>query len=194
MPFVRMLSFVLNIYMMVIIFRIILTWFPGNQNSRVFEVLSRITDPYLNWFRQFSFLRIGFLDLSPIAALSVLSLVNRVFSTLSFYGTISIGIILAIMLQAVWGVFSFILGFLIIVLIIRLIAYFLGYGTDGPLMRIVHAISQPVLFRISRIVFKHRIVNFITGIIVSIIGLGLLYFVLRTIVRFLAEMLAGLPL
>ena len=194
MPLFRILSSAVNIYMMVIIFRIILTWFPGNQNSRVFEVLSRLTDPYLNWFRQFSFFRIGFLDLSPIAAMAVLSLINRVLISLSFYGTISFGIILAIMLQAIWGVLSFIIGFLFVILLIRLISYFLGYGTEGPLMRMVHAISQPVLFRISRLIFRHRIVNFVTGLIISIISLGLFYLILRTLVRILAGMLADLPL
>ena len=194
MQLVRMISLIVNIYMMLIIFRIILTWFPGNQNSKVFEVLSRISDPYLNWFRQFPFLRVGFLDLSPIAGLAVLSLVNRVLTTLAFYGTISIGIILAIMLQAAWGVLSFILVFLIIILIIRLAAYFMGYWNDGPFMRIIYTISQPVLFRISRIIFKDRIVNFITGLIISIIGLGIVYLIMRIFVSRLAGVLAGLPI
>ena len=193
MLFIRMISFIVNVYMMVIVIRIIFTWFPGNQNTRVYEVLCRISDPYLNWFRQFSFLRAGFLDLSPIAALAVLSLFSRILITFNLYGTISIGIILAIVLQAIWGVFSFIIVFLIIILLIRLVAYFLGYGTDGPLMRIVYAISQPVLFRISRIIFKDRIVNYVTGLIISIIGLGLIYLILRALVSLLAGMLTSLP-
>ena len=194
MQLVRLLSFLVSVYMMVIMFRIILTWFPGNQNSRVQWTLSRITDPYLDWFRRFTFLRVGFLDLSPIVALSFLSLFSRVLNTLTIYGTISIGIIMVIVLQAVWGAVSFLLGFLIIVLMIRLITHFLGYGTDGPLMRIVNAISQPVLFRINRIILKNRIVNFITGLIISIAGLVLIYLILRTLVIMLSGMLARLPI
>ena len=194
MLLVRFLSMAVNVYMMVIVFRIILTWFPGNQDNKVFEVLSKATDPYLNWFRRFPFLRAGFLDLSPIAALACLSLINRVLSTYTFYGTISIGIILAIALQAVWGIVSFLLMFIIIVLIVRLIAYFLGYGTDGPVMRIVSVISQPVLFRISRVIFRDRIVAFTHGLIITIVGLGVLYFVLRTLVTMLSAAMARLPI
>ena len=194
MQIVRYLSFVVNIYMMVIIFRIILTWFPGNQDSKVYELLSKVTDPYLNWFRRFPALRVGFLDLSPIAAMAVLSLVNRLLTTLALYGTISIGIILTILLQAFWAALSFILGFFIIVLVIRLIAHFLDSGTSGTLMRIVDAISQPLLFRISRVVFQNRPVNFTTGLIVSIAGLGLTFLLFRTLVTIFSGMLTRLPI
>ena len=194
MQLLRFLSLIVNVYSMVIIFRIILTWFPGSQNGTIYYGLSRITDPYLNWFRRFSFLRVGFLDLSPIAALACLNLVNRILINLAFYGTISLGIILAIILQAVWAALSFILGFLIVVLLIRLIAHFLGYGSDGPFMRMVNAISQPVLFRISRVILKDRIINFTTGLIISILGLGFIYLILRTLVLMLSGMLARLPI
>ena len=194
MQIVRLLSFVVNVYMMVIIFRIILTWFPGNQHTKVYQILSTVTDPYLNWFRRFPALRVGFIDLSPIAAMAVLSLVHRVLVTFAFYGTISIGIILTIVVQAFWGALSFLLGFIIIVLVVRLIAHFLGSGTGGPLMRIVIAISQPVLFRISQIIFKNRFVSFTTGLIISIAGLVFIFLILRILVTMLSGMLTRLPI
>ena len=194
MPLVRVLSIAVNIYMMVIVFRIILTWFPGNQNTGLFIGLSRFTDPYLNWFRRFTFLRAGFLDLSPIAALTCLSLLNRIFSTFSLYGRISIGIILAITVQAAWGVVSFLLMFIIIILVVRLIAHFLGYGTDGPIMRIVSAVSQPVLYKISAVIFRNRIIAFTHGLIITITGLLISYFLLRTLVMLLSGILSRLPI
>jgi hypothetical protein len=78
------------------------------------EVLCRITDPYLDWFRRFSSLRIGALDLSPLAAMAVLSVLNSVFLTLGRYGVITLGLILALILQALWSAASFILSFFII--------------------------------------------------------------------------------
>ena len=194
MQLLRILSFVVNVYSMVIIFRIILTWFPGNQNSTIYDVLSRITDPYLDWFRRFNFLRVGFLDLSPVAALACLSLLNRVLMTLAFYGTISIGIILSIIVQAVWGILSIILGFLFIVLLIQLVAYFLNLGTEGPLMRIINAISQPVLYNISRFIFKDRLVNFTSKLVISVVGIGLCYIILRYLLSIFSGMMARLPI
>ena len=190
----RVLSFLVNLYMMIIFIRIILTWFSWLGNSGFQDILARITDPYLNWFRRFQFLRVGFLDLSPIVALGVLSLVNRIFSTLARYGSITVGIILAMIVQAIWGAVSFFLGFLIIVLILRLIAYFTRQNLYTPFWRIVDTISRPVLFRINRILFRNRIVNFRNGVILSLVSLGVIYIILRFLVSFVSVILAKLPI
>ena len=190
----RVLGFLVEIYMLIIFVRIVLTWFARMGQGRLQEILAGITDPYLDWFRRFSFLKVGFLDLSPIAALGVLSVLSRIISTVIFYGKITIGIILAIMLQTIWGAVSFFLLFFIIVLALRLAAHFSKQNIYGPFWRIVDTIAQPILYRINRLLFRDRIVNFGTGTIISIASLGLLYFVLRFLVSFLSVMLARLPL
>jgi len=187
------LSSLVSIYMMVIFFRIILSWFTGMGHGGFQNILGRITDPYLNWFRRFPILRIGFLDLSPVVALGVLSLVNRIFSTLAFYKTITVGIILALTLQVLWGAVSFFLGFLIIVLVLRLIAYLARSNMYSPFWRIVGTISQPVTYRINRVIFRDRIVNFTTSLIVSLVSLGVIYLGLRFLVFFIVRALAKMP-
>jgi len=188
------ISFFINIYMMVIFIRIMLTWFSWTGSSALLDALARMTDPYLNWFRRFTFLRMGTLDLSPIAALGVLSLVNRVFSSLALYGHISVGIILAMILQIAWGIVSFILGFLIIILILRLICHLMRKNPHGTAFwRIIDSISQPVLYRINRLFFKDRIAQYGTGLIISILSLGVAYLVIRIIVSFMTGMMARLP-
>ena len=190
----RVLSFLVNIYMLVVMIRIILTWFHGFGTGGFQELLARITDPYLNWFHRFPVLRIGVLDLSPVVALGVLSLVHRVFSTLAYYGTITIGIILTMVLLTAWSAVSFFLGFLIIILVLRLIAYLTSQNTFGSFWRIVDTISQPVLYRINRILFKDRIVNYLTALILSIVSLGVTYLVLRVLVSLLTGALTQLPI
>ena len=189
----RILSSLVSIYMLIIFVRIILTWFVGMDNGGFSDILARITDPYLNWFRRFTALRIGYLDLSPIVALGVLSLVNRVLSVLASYGTITVGIILALVLQAVWGAISFFLGFLIIILILRLIAHLSRQG-GNPFWQIIESISRPVLFRINRFLFRNRILNFTTSIIVSIAVLVLVYLALNILVFIATDVLARLPI
>ncbi|MDR2618790.1 MAG: YggT family protein, partial [Treponema sp.] len=150
------LSTFTSVYMLILLVRILLTWFSGISYSRAIDVLSRITDPYLNWFRRFPVLRIGYLDLSPVAALAVLSVANRTFAILARYGTISIGIILAMFLQALWSAVSFILGFFILILILRLTAYLTNRNVYSAFWRVIDTISQPLLFRINRILFGNR--------------------------------------
>ena len=194
MTLIRILSFLVNIYMMIIFFRILLTWFSWMRNSQALDILSRITDPYLNYFRRFTFLRIGYIDLSPIAALGVLSLVNRILVSLAFHGRISIGILLALVLQALWGAASFILGFVIIILILRLAAYLLKSDMSGSFWRIIDTIAQPVLYRINRIIFKNRIANYMSSLLISISSLILIYLALRILVLLVSGLLVKLPI
>jgi YggT family protein len=179
--------------MVIIFIRIILTWFPGFGNSGIINFLSGITDPYLNWFRRFSFLRLGFLDLSPIVALGVLSLVSRILSMLAIYGRISIGIVLALALQAVWGAVSFILGFLILVFILRLVAFLLRQNGSNPFWNVIETISQPVIYRINRMLFQNRIVKHITALFVSIASLVIIYIALRFLFAIISAALVRLP-
>jgi len=187
------LSLLLNVYMLIILFRIILTWFPGFGNSGIIDFLSTITDPYLNWFRRFSFLQLGFLDLSPIVALGILSLVNRVLAMLASYGRISLGIVLVLALQAVWGAVSFILGFFILILILRLIAFLFRQSGANPFWNIIETISQPVLYRINRIFFRGRIVKLSTALILSIACLAIIYMALRFLFALISVTLVRLP-
>lgn len=190
----RFLGFLVSVYMMIIFIRIMLTWFSWERNSGFMNILSMITDPYLAWFRRFSFLRAGYIDFSPIAALAVLSLLNRVFYILASYGTISFGIILAMVLQVVWGIISFAIGFLIIILILQLIFNLIVQNSANTFWKIINSISQPVLFRVNRLIFKNRIVNYMTGIIVSLAGLFVIYLILKVLVSLISGMLVKLPI
>jgi YggT family protein len=190
---IRAMGFIISIYQVIIFVRIILTWFSREEDG-VQAFLARITDPYLAWFRRFQILRFASVDLSPIAALGVLSLAGRVLSSIERYRRISIGIILALALQAIWGAVSFILGFLMIILILRLIAHLFRFNTYNPFWRIIETISQAVLFRINRILFKDRIVNFMTGLLISIALLVISYLFLNILVFVISGMFIRLPI
>jgi len=65
----------INIYLILIFVRILLTWFQTvDWMNQIAAFLSPITDPYLNVFRSF-IPPIGGLDLSPILGIIVLQLV-----------------------------------------------------------------------------------------------------------------------
>lgn len=69
----------LYLYSMLLIVRILLTWFQGmDWANQVAGFLSPITDPYLNIFRSF-IPPIGGLDLSPILAIFCLQIISGLF-------------------------------------------------------------------------------------------------------------------
>jgi YggT family protein len=162
------LAAAVNLYSLIIFARIILTWFSGAGSGRLAAFLGAVTDPYLNWFRRFPFLRAGYLDLSPVAGITLLSLLSRTFSALAFYGRISAGVILAMALSAAWSAASFLLGFCAILLALRLAAFLFGVNSYAPFWRVVDTLTAPLLFRVNRFLFRGRLVPFLTGLLSSL--------------------------
>ena len=79
----------LNIYLLLIFVRILLTWFPTVEwMNQVAGFLSPITDPYLNIFRSF-IPPIGGLDLSPLLAIIVLQVVAQLIATIALIAPIN---------------------------------------------------------------------------------------------------------
>ncbi len=67
----------INIYLILIFIRILLSWFQTAEWAyQAMAFLSPITDPYLNIFRSF-IPPLGGLDISPILAIMVLSFVGQ---------------------------------------------------------------------------------------------------------------------
>jgi len=184
-----LLSTVLSIYSLLLIARIILTWFSGSRQSGVAVFLARIVDPYLDWWRQRLNLRVGFLDLSPLIAIAALSALQTIFAAIAVQGVISLGIILAVLVSAVWRIVSFLLWFCIIVLAIRLVGFFMNKDMYGPVWQIVDSIARPIMFRVTRMIFRDRLVNFVTGIIISIALFVALWAVLRMLFDLLVDLL-----
>lgn len=189
----NLLASLAGLYSLLIVIRVILTWFGGVQFGRPAELLGRVTDPYLGWWRRTLRLRAGHLDLSPVAAMAVLSLAQSIFSTIARYGTITIGIVLAITLTALWSALSFILGFCLIVLALRLVAYMTNRNIYGSFWQIIETISQPLLYRINRIIFGRRLVNYLAGIITAIAALAVIWIGGGIAVRLLAGLLLRIP-
>ena len=189
----KLLAGAVSLYSLLILIRILLTWFGGMVYGKPVELLARVTDPYLDWWRRTLNLKMGFMDLSPIAGIAALSLIQTIFSVLARYGAISLGIILAVTLLSLWSVVSFILGFCLVVIILRFIAYMTNRNIYSSFWRIIDSISQPMLYRINRIIFGRRLVNYLTGILTGAAVLGVILVGGRFAVRMLAGLLSKLP-
>jgi YggT family protein len=185
-----------GLYTLLIFVRVITSWFIGGHYSgygRPLDLLRRVTDPYLSWWSRFSFLRAGHLDLSPIAGMAFLSLLQNIFSATAKTGQIRLGVILFIAFSSLWSALFFITSFFIIVLILRGIAFITNRNVYSGFWRVVDTISQPVLYRITRIFFRSRIVNYLSGLILSILTLIFLLIAGGIAVRYLSLLLLRLP-
>ncbi|MDR2072157.1 MAG: YggT family protein [Spirochaetaceae bacterium] len=166
------LAGIISVYMFLIFIRIILTWFPGANFGGPFMFLCHICDPYLTWFRRFRPFKNSPIDFSPLIALAVLSLFHRLLLLWGSPRGSSLGALLILLLNAVWSLIAWILGFFIVILILRMVAYLGNYNIYSPFWRFVDLIAQPLMYRISSIFFPSRIVHYLFRILFSIIILA----------------------
>ncbi|WP_072910966.1 YggT family protein [Desulforamulus aeronauticus] len=64
------------VYEMMLLARILLSWFPHNPHNSVVRFLYETTDPYLNIFRRI-IPPLGMIDISPIVAFLVLRMIQN---------------------------------------------------------------------------------------------------------------------
>ena len=167
MEFVRnvcsILASIISIYSLLIVIRIIFSWIDniqkanawrngyngynsynaqGSTLSSISNALGKIVDPYLNLFKGITSLRRSHLDLTPLVAIIVLNLFQSIFNIVAISGKITIGVILALIVKLAWSsFFSYILFFLIVLLIVR---YFIGRSNSYKAQNWLNAID-PVI-------------------------------------------------
>jgi len=183
-----------GIYSILIFIRIVISWFGGSVYGKPVDILYAVTDPYLDWWKRNLNLRIGFLDFSVVAAIAFISVLQSVFFSLSRYETITLGNILAVVLLSFWNVMSFILGFCFLVIVLRLIAYLTSRDIYSPFWQAVDSISQPVLYRLNRIIFGNKIAGYLKGVLLSLLLLAVIIAGGKIVMPMLASLLSRLPL
>ncbi len=169
------LASLIGVYSLLIVIRIIFSWVDNIQKtnawrngydgyisqkstvSSISNVLGKIVDPYLNLFKGISSLRRSHIDLTPLVAIMVLNLFQNIFNIIAIAGRITLGVILAIIVNLAWGSFlAYILFFLIVLLIVR---YFIGrsnsYKAQNWLNAIDPIINSPVQ-RVYKIFFAKK--------------------------------------
>jgi len=188
------LATLMGFYSLIIIIRIMLTWFAHVRDSKPVQVLSALTDPYLNWWKKRLNLHAGVLDLSPIVAMAALSVAQTLCSRFAVYGKISLGVVLMVCLSAFRSVVSFFAVFCLIVLVLRFIAYKASLNIYLPFWHVIDSISRFIMFRINRIIFGKRLVNYTTAIVTAIIVLAVLWAGVQFGVWALGRLLLNLPI
>ncbi|MEH2293248.1 YggT family protein [Nostoc sp.] len=82
---INTLASFIQIYTVLLIIRVLLTWFPNiNWYNQPFTTLSQITDPYLNLFRRI-IPPLGGMDFSPMLAIILLQVLGSLIGGLQAY-------------------------------------------------------------------------------------------------------------
>ena len=71
------------VYSLILLARILGSWFPQWHRTKLFRFICYYADPYLNLFRRF-IPPIGMLDISPIVALIALQVAEKLIAYLLF--------------------------------------------------------------------------------------------------------------
>jgi YggT family protein len=132
-------------------------------------------------------------DFSPIVALAVLSVINNLFVTLSYAVRITVGFILSLLLDAGWSAISFLLGFFLVVALVRIIGYIAKLATLHPLWQILDGIINPLLFRVNQFIYRGRAVDYLQGLITGFVVVLLARAIGGWAIRILTSLLMSLP-
>lgn len=154
MKIFSLLAAALSLYAMMCFVRIILTWIPSLNYSKFGHFMAAACDPYMQFFRRFRFLRFGNIDFSPILSLGLLVAVSNILSNIAMTGRLGVGYLLASVVSVLWSLISSVIGFLIILLIIRLVALFLRKGGNS-LWYSLDSTLNPVVYKLAGI-FRER--------------------------------------
>lgn len=79
------LDVVLNIYMILIFLRAVISWFSPDPYNPLYQFLLRVTEPVLRYIRKFIPVSFGMMDISPIIAFLVIIFL-RVFLVQTLHG------------------------------------------------------------------------------------------------------------
>jgi len=170
----RILNAAVIVYIFLCAARVLMSWVPSLDAGKGGEILARLTDPYLNSFRRFKIFSSGDFDFSPIAALALLAVINDLLTTIAYTGRLSVGLVLGLLVGAAWSAMAFMISFFAVCPAARMIAYAARWNSLHPLWIVIDSMLNPVLFRINRLVYRGRIVNYIQGLITGFAVLILL--------------------
>ncbi|MFP4644544.1 MAG: YggT family protein [Spirochaetales bacterium] len=166
------ISSLITLYMFVIVFRILMSWFPGSDFGRAQYYLRAATDPYLNFFRRAQFLRVGYVDLSPILAIITLSVASFVFNALATAGTVTLGMVLSLIVAQIVSAAAFIAGLFTIIMAVRAVAITMGARGDRRIWMTLDQLLQPVTYKVVAKLARDRFFTYRNALLIMI-GFGI---------------------
>jgi YGGT family. len=189
------LASIINVYSFLCFVRIILTWIPGAAYSGFGRFLSAVCDPFLNMFRGVRWMQIGNLDFSPAVSIGLLYALSTILSNIAVTGRIYFGGIIAVIISMLWSIIASLLGFLLILLIIRFIALLTQKRQTyyGSFWSQLDYALEPFVYRIAKVFTGGKFISYRNSLLITIIMLVLLLVGGQFLLHYLIRMVQRLP-
>ncbi len=196
MAVLKVLYAVLIVYLLLLSLRIILSWFRSSIYGGAWDLLVRITEPYLSLFRGIRFLRQSVFDFTPIAAILTLVVAMDVVNMMILYGRITLGRVLGAVVGAAWSAAAFILLLLLIVGVVRLVLLLVRRDAYTYFGQALDTLLRPVVLFAERMLAPIRSADrlgYPQVLLVSLVFLLAVRLLAGWLIRLLVGLLVSLP-
>jgi YggT family protein len=195
--FFQVINIALVCFMVLIVLRIMSTWFRGTAGDGAVNTIShylrQITDPYLQLFYRFTFLRAGGMDFTPLAGIFVLVVASEMTRQLANQQQVTLGYFLGVSIFAAWRMASIVVLVFLVACVARFVTLrFLG-RTDTPIARMVSALAQAPVRTVSRYIPLRDAGSEANYLLVTIVILFGIWVAGRVVTEFLVRYLFALP-
>jgi len=174
----NLVRLIFSIYIILLFVRILFAWIRPNMFNTIVRFVYRVTDPYLKIFAGIRFLRIGYIDFTPILAFYLLYLLQELVYNVLIRGYFSPELLLSLVIVLAFRFVYFILFIFIVAMGLRFIFDIIGFRSNNILVNIVYSLSEPAV-RPFRRLFKFDISSSLDiNVLVSLVILVLLRFLI----------------
>ncbi len=196
MSIASFLAALVSLYSLLIWVRILLTWIrlPGQRvENPLSHYLGKIVDPYLNLFKGIGALRRSHVDLTPLIALAVLSVLQSILRLFGSFGKITVGMVLALLLSTLWSfLISPILWLVMAMLGVRLFFCYKRGPNTLVYIKMIDSLIGGVLNWVQRLIYKDKPINDRQLVLTSLIFFIVVYLASSVLIQFLVTLFAKL--
>lgn len=167
---------IFSIYIILLFVRILFAWIRPNMFNPIVRFVYRVTDPYLKIFAGIRFLRIGYIDFTPILAFYLLYLLQELVYNVLIRGYFSPDLLFSLLIILAFRFVYFILFIFIVVVGLRFIFDIVGFRSNNMLVNIVYSMSEPAVRPVRRIFKFDSHASLDINVLVSLVCLVLFRF------------------
>lgn len=176
-----------SIYIILIFLRWVFTFLRPNLFNPLVRFVYSFTDPYLKLFAGLKFLRIGYIDFSPLLALYLLYLLQELTYRVILTGYISLELIVLLIVGLLFRFIYVVIFIFIVALGLRFIFEIAGFRGNNMLVTIIYSLSEPVVKPFRNLLRTRDTQGFDIHVLISLVILVLLrYFILPRILKILS--------
>lgn len=188
------LSVVITLYTLLCFVDILLSWIPGLKFTAFGKFISRVCDPYMNFFSKWGILRFGNIDFSPIISIGLLSLASSILAGIQGTGRIYLGGILATIIYMLWNIVSSLLSIILLLVLIRWIVLLINKGNTSfdSAWNQIDILLNKISYKVAG-TFSKRNMNYQKSLLISWISFAVILFVGRGLTTILVNLCYKIP-